>query len=84
MKATGIIRRVDDLGRIVIPKTIRQELNIKEGEPLEVYLDCHNKQVIFQKYLVDEEALSNKIIHDFEQLSNEAREKILQKLKFNY
>ncbi len=84
MIATGIIRRVDDLGRIVIPKTIRQELNIEEGEPLEIYFDRHNKQVIFQKYSVDENALLNEIIRDFEQLSDKARETILQELKFNY
>lgn len=39
MKATGIIRRVDDLGRIAIPKEIRRELGIREGEPLEIYVD---------------------------------------------
>lgn len=37
MKATGIIRRIDDLGRVVIPKEIRRSLNIKEGDPLELY-----------------------------------------------
>ena len=39
MKATGIVRRVDDLGRVVIPKEIRRQLGIVEGEPLEIYLD---------------------------------------------
>lgn len=39
MKATGIIRRVDDLGRVVIPKEIRRECGIREGEPLEIYVD---------------------------------------------
>ena len=39
MKATGIIRRVDDLGRIVIPKEIRRNLQIKEGDPLEIYVE---------------------------------------------
>ena len=38
MKATGIVRRVDDLGRVVIPKEIRRILNIKEGDPLEVHI----------------------------------------------
>lgn len=48
MKATGIVRRVDDLGRIVIPKEIRQTLRIKEGEPMELWLD---KDIIcFKKY----------------------------------
>lgn len=45
MKATGIIRRVDDLGRIVIPKEIRHKLNVREGSPMEMYLDG-NKLVI--------------------------------------
>ena len=48
MKATGIIRRVDDLGRIVIPKEIRQTLHIKEGDPMEIYVD--DGCVIFKRY----------------------------------
>lgn len=39
MKATGIVRRIDDLGRIVIPKEIRKTLKVKEGMPLEIYTD---------------------------------------------
>lgn len=39
MRATGIIRRVDDLGRIVIPRNIREIMNIKEGNPMEFYVD---------------------------------------------
>ena len=48
MKATGIIRRTDDLGRVVIPKEIRRTLSIHEGDPLEIFLyeDC----VCFKKY----------------------------------
>ena len=38
MKATGIVRRIDDLGRIVIPKEIRRTLQIREGSPLEIYI----------------------------------------------
>lgn len=51
MRATGIIRRVDDLGRVVIPKEIRRSLRIKEAEPLEIYTD--NNCVIFKKYQKD-------------------------------
>lgn len=39
MKATGIVRRIDDLGRVVIPKEIRKTLRIKEGTPLEIFTD---------------------------------------------
>ena len=39
MKATGIVRRIDDLGRVVIPKEIRRTLRIKEGDPLEIFTD---------------------------------------------
>lgn len=49
MKATGIIRRIDDLGRIVIPKEIRRNMNIREGDPMEIYLDGDNR-VVFEKY----------------------------------
>lgn len=50
MKATGIVRRVDDLGRVVIPKEIRRIIGIREGDPLEVFTD--NDSVTFKKYRV--------------------------------
>ena len=49
MKATGIVRRIDDLGRVVIPKEIRRTLRIREGDPLEIFTDS-NGGVIFKKY----------------------------------
>ena len=49
MKATGIVRRIDDLGRIVIPKEIRRTMRIREGDPLEIYTDREG-EVIFKKY----------------------------------
>ena len=49
MKATGIVRRVDDLGRVVIPKEIRRTLRIREGDPLEIYTE-KDGGVIFRKY----------------------------------
>ena len=49
MKATGVVRRIDDLGRIVIPKEIRKTLRIKEGDPLEIFTDREG-QVILKKY----------------------------------
>lgn len=49
MKATGVVRRIDDLGRIVIPKEIRKTLRIKEGDPLEIFTDKEG-EVILKKY----------------------------------
>lgn len=49
MKATGIVRRIDDLGRVVIPKEIRRTMRIREGDPLEIYL-TEDGCVIFKKY----------------------------------
>lgn len=49
MKATGIVRRIDDLGRVVIPKEIRRTLRIREGDPLEIYTE-KDGEVIFKKY----------------------------------
>ena len=49
MKATGIVRKVDELGRIVIPKEIRRTMRIKEGNPLEIYTGSDG-EVIFKKY----------------------------------
>ncbi len=49
MKATGIVRRIDDLGRVVIPKEIRRTMRIREGDPLEIYTDGGG-EVIFKKY----------------------------------
>ena len=50
MIKTGIIRRVDDLGRIAIPKDIRRQLEIKEGQPMEVGIDNEGR-VVLQKYI---------------------------------
>ncbi len=49
MKATGIVRRIDDLGRVVIPKEIRRTMRIRDGDPLEIYTDSDG-EVIFKKY----------------------------------
>ena len=49
MKATGIVRRIDDLGRIVIPKEIRRVLRIRESDPLEIFTD-HEGSIILRKY----------------------------------
>lgn len=49
MKATGIVRRIDDLGRVVIPKEIRKTMRIREGDPLEIFTE-RDGEVIFKKY----------------------------------
>jgi AbrB family transcriptional regulator (stage V sporulation protein T) len=49
MKATGIVRRIDDLGRVVVPKEIRRTLRIREGDPLEIFVD-RDGEVILKKY----------------------------------
>lgn len=48
MRTTGIVRRVDDLGRVVIPREIRVSMGIREGEPMEIFLE--DDAVIFRKY----------------------------------
>lgn len=48
MKSTGIVRKVDELGRIVIPKELRRVMSIKEGDPLEIYTEGEN--IILKKY----------------------------------
>lgn len=50
MKATGIVRRIDDLGRVVIPREIRHAIRIREGDPLEIYTLQDGSGVIFRKY----------------------------------
>ena len=52
MRATGIVRRTDDLGRIVIPKEIRRKMGIRDNEPMEIYLDGSDT-ICFRKYQFD-------------------------------
>jgi stage V sporulation protein T len=58
MKATGIVRRIDDLGRVVIPKEIRRRMGIHENDPLEIFISEDGKGIVFQKYNTDENASS--------------------------
>ena len=78
MRATGIIRRTDDLGRVVIPKDIRKSLGIREGEPLEIYLEGKDT-VCFRKYetnLCDEVDHLKNQIKDYGDLPYEIQAKI--------
>ena len=79
MRATGIVRRIDDLGRVVIPKEIRRSLNIEEGDPLEIYIDDKTKAVMFKKYLENENALEE--IQDIIDNSNDVPDVVKDLLK---
>ena len=56
MKATGIVRRIDDLGRIVIPKEIRRSMNIREGDAMEIFLE--DNRICLEKYSTSDEDLA--------------------------
>jgi AbrB family transcriptional regulator (stage V sporulation protein T) len=58
MRVTGIVRRIDDLGRVVIPREIRRAMRMKEGDPLEIFLE--NDTVCFKRYnMFDENMIDN-------------------------
>lgn len=85
MKATGIIRRVDDLGRIVIPKEIRRSLHIREAEPLEIFTEGRDT-VCFRKYetnLCGEVDHLNAMVYDYvEDWETKAKiQKLLKEVK---
>ena len=50
MRATGIVRRIDDLGRVVIPKEIRRSMGIREGDPLEMFIDTKSGGLVLMSY----------------------------------
>ena len=81
MKATGIVRRVDDLGRVVIPKELRRTLMIQEGDSVEIYTG-DNGEVIFRKYdmvsHIDE--MIDAVVDVVEEESVQNASKILKKL----
>jgi AbrB family transcriptional regulator (stage V sporulation protein T) len=63
MKATGIVRRIDRLGRVVIPKEICKTMGIRDGDPLEIYTE--DNQIIFKKYAFEGRAMeAARLIHD--------------------
>ena len=86
MKSTGIIRRVDDFGRVVIPKDVRKAVKIKENDPLEIFVD--GDMVVFSKYSASGELgrtlqKAKDLIKDtpFPYLSEERASAILEKLE---
>ena len=72
MKATGIVRRIDDLGRVVIPKEIRRTMRIREGDPLEIYTSREG-EIIFKKYSP---------IKDLSKFATEYTESLFEALRF--
>ncbi|MDR1674171.1 MAG: AbrB/MazE/SpoVT family DNA-binding domain-containing protein, partial [Oscillospiraceae bacterium] len=71
MKATGIVRKIDGLGRVVIPKEIRKTMRISDGDPLEIYTSDEG-EVVFKKYLEIDEMFTE-AVHVAEQMSIAAR-----------
>lgn len=86
MKATGIMRRIDDLGRVVIPKKIRRNLGIREGEALEIY--TNPGEVIFRKCEFDrlndlEQAIDN-LLYDCDMHATNEIRKLTAQIKKIY
>lgn len=66
MKATGILRRVDDLGRVAIPKEIRKGCGIAEGDPLEIFIDHDTKMICLQPY--EKKSVTNILIEAIQEV----------------
>jgi stage V sporulation protein T len=84
MKTTGIIRRIDDLGRVVIPKEVRRTLMIKEGDPLEIHV--HEDMVCYRKYVPESDYINSikSIIGNLEQdfdINTDTKNELKIKLK---
>ena len=78
MVATGIVRRIDELGRVVIPKEIRKRMRVKEGDPLEVYL-AEDGVVCFKPY--KEQLLTNdEILNRFDEMNQEEKAELIKKM----
>lgn len=75
MKATGVVRRIDDLGRIVIPKEIRRSLRIREGDSLEIYTDGTGSIVLKKYSLID--SINNFITQYVEAVYTSAKRDII-------
>lgn len=86
MKSTGVVRRLDQLGRIVLPKELRRTMNINEKDPMEILVE--NEYIIFQKYAPKKECImtgnisdENKIYFGKIVLSQEGAEELVKKLE---
>ena len=78
MKATGVIRRIDDLGRIIIPKEIRRAMRIKEGDPLEIFTTSDG-EIIFKPYQEDSRVVDN-FIEAFKEMDITDKKEIVKML----
>lgn len=77
-KAVGVVRRIDDLGRIVIPKEIRKSMSIEEGDPLEI-LTTYEGEIVLKPYFEKPKDLNN-LLNDFEKLSAESQTEFAMKI----
>lgn len=78
MKATGIVRRIDDLGRVVIPKEIRRAMRIKEGDALEIFTTSNGEIVL--KSIEPNKMQENEILDYFETLGDVEQKQLVVKL----
>lgn len=77
-RATGIVRRVDDLGRIIIPKEVRKSMNIEDGDPLEIFT-TYEGEIILKPYFEKPKDLNN-LLEDFEKLAAESQKEFAMKI----
>ena len=78
MIATGLIRRIDDLGRVVVPKEIRRSLGIKEGDPLKIFT-TRDGEIIFKPYQEDSKVVDN-FIEAFKEMDITDKKEIVKML----
>lgn len=78
MKSTGVVRKVDELGRVVLPIELRRNLGIAEKDPLEIYVD--GEQIVLKKYVPDTEREEvKKGLENFNRLNKKQRKDILER-----
>lgn len=81
MKATGLVRRIDDLGRIVIPKEIRRAMRIKEGDPLEIFTTSDGEIIL--KSTEPNKMQEVEILDYFDSLGEDDKKKLIKTLMNN-
>jgi AbrB family looped-hinge helix DNA binding protein len=79
MKATGIIRRIDELGRIVVPKEIRRNLGIKEGDPMEIFT-TREGEIVLKPYQEEGSKVVDNFIETFKEMNAEDKKAIVKML----